>query len=460
MRAHLFVPRGAAFACCVLLALAVAVAAGVSTPARAQAQEQARPQSESRMPAQAEGQAQAEVIAEIRIHGNYATADADVIRLSGVSVGQPVAADAVTAVAARLRASGRFQSVDVRKRLRSLTDPTQIALIIIVQEFPSSEAGDITRPNPIRRLREKLMFLPILGYSDGYGFTYGGRASFVHLLGRDGRVSVPLTWGGTKRAAVEIEKAFSGGVGRVIDRVDGGASISRRENPYFRIDDDRRELWAHADRRIAGDLRAGASLAWTDVSFAALDDRFVRYGVNVTYDTRRDPVFPRNAVYARAGWDRLDFRAHPTVRRTSLEGRAYAGVFGQNVVSVRARYDGADGPLPAYEQALLGGASTLRGFRAGSFVGDNRLVSSVELRMPISSPLNTGKAGVDIFFDSGTVYDDGQKLRHARFRHGVGAGLFFSAAIFQINADVAYGLDKGPGEGRSWRLHLMSGFQF
>jgi outer membrane protein assembly factor BamA len=441
MRRILFAPRGMAFACCMLLVFVCAAFAQAHVQAQAQAQ----------------AQTQADVIAEIRIHGNYATTDADVIRLSGVSVGQPLAADAVDAVAKRLRASGRFQSVDVRKRLRSLTDPTQVALIIIVQEFPTSEAGDITPPNPIRRLREKLMFLPIVSYADGYGLTYGGRASFVHLLGRDGRVSVPLTWGGMKRAAVEIEKTFSGGP---ISRLDGGASISRRENPYFRIDDDRQELWAHADRRIAGDLRVGASLGWTDVSFAALDDRFVRYGLDVTYDTRRDPVFPRNAVYARVGWDALDFRAHPTVHRTSLEGRAYAGVFGQNVVSVRARYDGADGPLPAYEQALLGGASTLRGFRAGSFVGDNRLVSSIELRMPISSPLNAGKAGVDIFLDSGTVYDDGQKLRHARFRHGIGAGLFFSATIFQINADIAYGLDKGPGEGRSWRFHLMSGFQF
>lgn len=453
-----FPSRGAVTMCRVILSLAclACVAVGAAaTPAFAQQQQQLQ------QPSQQQRQPPDEVIAEIRIHGNYVTADDDVVRLSGVAVGQPVAADLVAGVTTRLRASGRFQSVDVRKRLRSLTDPSQVALIILVQEFPSSAVGDITPPNPIRRLREKLMFLPIVGYDDGYGFTYGGRASFVHLLGRDGRVSVPLTWGGTKRAAVEIEKTFSGGViGGMLSRVDGGASISRRENPFFRIDDDRRQLWVHADRRIAGDLRAGASLGWTDVGFAALDDRFVRYGVDVTYDTRRDPVFPRNAVYARAGWDTLDFRAHPTVHRTSLEGRAYAGVFGQNVVSVRARYDGADAPLPAYEQALLGGASTLRGFRAGSFVGDNRFVSSVELRMPINSPLSTGKAGVDVFFDSGTVYNDGEKLRRARFRHGVGAGLFFSAAIFQINADVAYGLDKSPGEGRSWRFHLMSGFQF
>lgn len=411
-----------------------------------------------------------EVIADIRIHGNVTTPDAEVIRLSGIAIGAPVAPNMIESVTKRLRASGRFESVEVRKRLRSLTDTSQVALIIIVEEFPStSDGSEFTPPNPFTRLREKLMFLPIVNYTDGYGFTYGGRASFVHLLGRDGRVSVPLTWGGTKRAAVEFEKAFSSNSGsgsgsdarmRIIDRVDGGASISRRENPFFRIDDDRRELWVHADRRIIGDLRAGASLGWTDVNFAELDDQFVRAGVDLTFDTRRDPVFPRNAVYARAAWESLNFDAHPDVHRTTLEGRAYAGIFGQQVVSVRVRYDGADGPLPPYEQALLGGASTLRGFRAGSFAGDNRLVSSIALRVPFTSPLSAGKTGFEVFFDSGAVYNDGQKLRDANFRHGAGAGLFFSVAIFQLNLDVAYGLDKRPHEGGSWRFHLMSGFQF
>ena len=55
------------------------------------------------------------------------------------------------------------------------------------------------------------MFLPIVSFADGYGFTYGGRVSTVDLLGIDERLSVPLTWGGTRRAALEFERPFKSG---------------------------------------------------------------------------------------------------------------------------------------------------------------------------------------------------------------------------------------------------------
>ena len=45
------------------------------------------------------------------------------------------------------------------------------------------------------------MWLPILSHADGYGFTYGARVSFVGALGKRSRLSVPLTWGGERRAA-------------------------------------------------------------------------------------------------------------------------------------------------------------------------------------------------------------------------------------------------------------------
>ena len=56
-----------------------------------------------------------------------------------------------------------------------------------------------------------LMFMPLLTYADGYGFTYGGRATFADVLGKRGRLTVPLTWGGVRRAAIEGEKRFTRG---------------------------------------------------------------------------------------------------------------------------------------------------------------------------------------------------------------------------------------------------------
>jgi len=130
-----------------------------------------------------------EVVAEIRIHGNYRTPDDEVLRIAGIAVGSRLEAGAVGAAADRLRGSGRFEAADVRKRYRSLDDPTQIAIIIAVTERPGVEKGGVM-PGPMKRLGNALMASPSLEYVDGYGFIAGGR----------------LTWGqGLYTAQLELE---------------------------------------------------------------------------------------------------------------------------------------------------------------------------------------------------------------------------------------------------------------
>ena len=77
-----------------------------------------------------------ETVAAIQIQGNTATPDEEVRRLADVRVGMPFDATTVDAVATRLRAAKKFESVEVRKRFASIADPSQIALVIIVDEGP------------------------------------------------------------------------------------------------------------------------------------------------------------------------------------------------------------------------------------------------------------------------------------------------------------------------------------
>jgi outer membrane protein assembly factor BamA len=418
---------------------------------------------------QAQAQANtAEHVAEVRIHGNHTTPDVEIIKLTGITLGDGVTAETLPQVAKRLRASGRFKDVDVLKRYRSLADPSQVSLIVIVHEYPSVDPGIPGTPlppvpGPIRRLMSQTMFLPILSFSEGYGFTYGARASFVDVMGDGGRVSVPLTWGGTRRAAVELEKTFDDDspVSRVFSRVAGGAGISRRENPHFELPDTRQQIWGRIDKDLVRSLRVGGGASWTDVDFGLreapstrLDDRFTTVGADVTVDTRHDPIFPRDAVYAQTGWERLAFSSGPSINRYRNEARGYLGVIGQSVLAVRALHQRVDRPLPLYEQPLLGGASNLRGFRAGDFAGDNLFASSVELRVPLSSPMGVGRLGVSAFADAGAVYNHGARLRDAAFHQGFGGGVFMLATLFQLNLDVAYGNDNKV------RVHFMTGFSF
>jgi outer membrane protein assembly factor BamA len=391
-----------------------------------------------------------EVLVEVRIHGNYATPDAEVLKLAGLMVGQPLEAGALREVEDRLRQGGRFENVEIRKRYRSMDRTSEVALVVIVQEHPLADEGPPTPIGPLKQVVGSMQFLPVLNYEDGYGFTYGGRVTFTGVLGRDGRMSVPLTWGGTKRAAFELDKTFARGP---VDRLEGGLSVSGRKNPYFRLADHREEGWVGVRRQLAKPLSVGVGASYARVSLGDVDDTLATCGADVTLDTRADPVFPRNAVFARVAWDGLDPRAAPYANRLRFDARGYTALVGQSVLSLRWQYGMSSASLPPYEQFLLGGANTLRGYRPGSLAGDNLMAATAEVRVPLSSPLRLTRAGVSLFADVGTTYLHGTGLTDGRFRVGGGGGVFLLAGIINLSLDVGIRRD-------SVRAHFTTGLQF
>jgi outer membrane protein assembly factor BamA len=405
---------------------------------------------------------QPEVVGEIRIHGNAFLTDKEVSDLAGIAVGEPLAADGVETVTRRLKDSGKFESVDVRKRYRSLESTSDVALILVVHEKPGvrSAIGGVNIPGvpdtvarPVGRLRSKLMFLPIISYADGYGFTYGGRVSTVDLLGIGERLSVPLTWGGTRRAALEFERLFKTGP---LTRIASSVGIWNRENPRYEIRDQRFEVKGRAERVFADVFRAGVDASRSTISFGTLDDDLWTLGTSAGIDTRLDPNFPGNAIWTTVGWTGLHFRTIPgTVNRLSADARGYLRVFRQIVLAGRAAYTGADASLPLYERLLLGGSSSVRGFGTGAFAGDRTLVASAEVRVPITSVLSGAKLGLTVFYDAGKAWDFGGRMEDAQWHRGAGAGLFLIASIMRINLDIARGIKTGDTH-----VHLSSGFTF
>ncbi len=300
-------------------------------------------------------------ISGVHIRGNHTTPDADVMRLAGVGVGDPVSDRTLDEVRQRLERSGRFRTVEALRRYDSLADLSSILLVIVVEERAGITLSN-PEPGPLQRLRANTMWLPVLRYEDGYGFTYGARVSFVDLLGAHTRVSAPLTWGGERTATVEVERTFSRGP---VSRVLGTAGVWRREHPSLGIGDRRSGGTLLAERAVMSWLRLGATAGVADVHFGPTTDRLATGGVVVTLDTRRDPEFPRNAVFASVGWERLSFRQAPDTSRMTADVRGYVGLIRSMVLSLRVQDVRAADPLPVYEQSLLGGGSSLRGFPLG-----------------------------------------------------------------------------------------------
>jgi outer membrane protein assembly factor BamA len=335
--------------------------------------------------------------------------------------------------------------VEVLKRYASIVDPTQVLLVVIVDEGPVKLEGfgDVDKPVAVvPRGGLGLMFLPLLDFEDGYGFTYGAQLARQGVAGAGSRLSFPLTWGGDRHAAAQLEKSFDGGT-RVLTRLETGVSISQRTNPYFETDDTRDRIWFRGERTLGDSITAGGTAAWQHVSFGGVTDQFTQFGLDVTFDTRLDPMLARNAVYARAAIEHLSFENTTGVNRTDLEARGYLGLPGQSILVLRAQGQGSDTPLPPYLKALLGGMSNLRGFRAGSAVGDTLVAGSLEIRAPLTSPLKLAKFGANAFVDVATVYDTGAHLGDQTFEQGVGGGVWFSAALFRASLVVAHGIGAG-----------------
>ena len=394
-----------------------------------------------------------EVVSAIRIQGNLLTPDDEVRSLAGLDVGMAVGPDTVTAITARLRETRRFKSVEVLKRFASIDDPTQIVIVVIVDEGPVAidwgSGGDTpARPAEVKRRRGLgLMFLPILNFEDGYGFTYGARVGRPGPFGSASHLSVPLTWGGDKRAALEIQKNFARGP---VTGVDTGASVNRRTHPFYAADEDRQRVWLTGRRTLGSSLSVSATTAWQHVVLLDRRDDFLETGADVVFDTRLDPMLPRNAVYARAAWTRSSIPdAHEgPVNQTVLDARGYAGLPGQSVLVVRALREGSDGPLPSYLKSMLGGMPNLRGFRRGVAVGDTLTAASLEVRTPLNSPLRIARMGVTAFVDVGTTYDTGGHLSDQKLEQSIGGGVWLAAAVLRLNLVVAHGL------GGTTRVHF------
>jgi hemolysin activation/secretion protein len=150
----------------------------------------------------------------------------------------------------------------------------------------------------------------------------------------------------------------------------------------------------------------------------------------------------------------LSFRSGGDVNRTRVEGRGYVGLVGQTVLVIRALVEDASRPLPPAFQSLLGGSANLRGFRAGIATGDTLAAGSLELRIPLSSPISIGRFGVNAFVDTGAVSQHADRVRDQSFRTGIGGGVWLTATVLHM------GLSVGRGLGSSTRVHFSAGVSY
>ena len=186
---------------------------------------------------------QTETISEVRVHGN-ATLErrrGDRVRRASPSVSRsrPAGSRRSRNGCATAAASTRSQ---VRKRYRTLA-MDEVSLVLVVHERPGLSATG-QPPGVARRSAQPADVLPDPRVTTTA--TAGPTArepAVVDVAGKGTRLSVPLSWGGTRRATVEVDRTFKTGP---LTRLSGSfGSVAARE-PALR---DRRS--AHRGRRRA-----------------------------------------------------------------------------------------------------------------------------------------------------------------------------------------------------------------
>lgn len=388
--------------------------------------------------------AQQSHVAEIRVHGNHSVDDEEIVRLSGVVMGEPVSANISPDAEKRLLESGLFSRVDVRVRFRQLDGAGDASVVVIVRERA-----------PIAK---RWMLGPVFDLSDEYGFTYGAQLALVDVLLEDLRVRIPMSWGGNRSAGIEAIIPIAPGRQSFRHQLELGLRRERSIHPHFDIADNRTEFTASLASRFKA-LRVGVTGRRSGVDFSVLSESFTELGGQVSLDTRHDRTIPGDAIYVELAVDHLVFGGEdgldrPDVNRARLDLRGYKRLFGQSTLAAQVSYTTTDGPLPPYAQAILGGGRTLRGHDSGRFIGDRLALATLELRVPLTSTLALRRAGIHVFYDTGSAFEHTIELRKAKFHHGVGFGGFFRIAFVGVRVDLGFDLEGNT------RLHFGSQFKF
>jgi translocation and assembly module TamA len=173
----------------------------------------------------------------------------------------------------------------------------------------------------------------------------------------------------------------------------------------------------------------------------------VEFGPGLTLGSAREPFL--RGLLRLQGYVPLDALGERS-GRLSLRGQAGAVV---------AK---AEAPIPATQQFLTGGDTTVRGYTYRSIgvetstgivqAGRYLAAGSVEWQRPIYKDDRPTDWETAVFVDSGAVADQVGKLSPST---GVGVGARWRSPIGPFQADVAYGI-----EAKAIRLHISVGFTF
>jgi outer membrane protein assembly factor BamA len=153
---------------------------------------------------------------------------------------------------------------------------------------------------------------------------------------------------------------------------------------------------------------------------------YFRTHASVLFDLRDDPSLPHEGFMVAFGWEKYDNVNSADLfnfNRFGVDSRVYVPLGShQQVIAIRGvAVDSDPAPynkVPFFLQPSLGGGESLRGYDAFRFQGDKLLLLQGEYRWEASPRFEFA-----LFFDSGTVANQGARLSLNEMNSDAGVGL-------------------------------------
>lgn len=361
----------------------------------------------------------------------------------------------------RLFDTGLFESI--RARPEPGADPDSAVVVIEVVEARTGSVGGGLGYSSTEGL------LGFIEYRDrnwrGLGQTFAVRAERNVQTGQAARTNYEINFTDpfldamrtsldlSLFARATVEQEFSGAtvvsrfeLHRTGSTLSLGRSLDPVTNGLLRLKSERTEITPLPS--VASDL---SSPVVPPSAILLTPGRVVSLLFSATRDTRNDRLRPTrgsslgvSAEFALQplgsdfGFNKyvLDYqRLFPAGRNGAFVGRVFIG--------------SATGTLPAQEQFLLGGSSTVRSYGAGRFRANSMIVLNAEYRFSLGTIIKAlGELQGIVFVDAGNA-----PLQFTDLKTGYGVGVAIGTPVGPIRIDLAF----GP-EGRQTWISLGSPF--
>ena len=154
----------------------------------------------------------------------------------------------------------------------------------------------------------------------------------------------------------------------------------------------------------------------------------------IRWDTRDSSVHPRKGWKIYLGCDLAlkSLGGDHEFNCYQLEICHYRNLFSpEHILAFRQLINHVDGSAPYFEQSIIGGTWTARGYKADRFIDKTMTLTSMEYRFRVYKWI-----GAVLFGDSGRVYRSFKKISLQDWHNSWGAGLRFYPGAFVVRFDI------------------------